>query len=692
VKTLKSKISIFFLSLVITSLFIQFNLENQSQSDNLVPINNLISQPPLSYEEINHNSNPTVDSNSDINSLNKAFDTLKNLLNYKQTSSNSFQSASEYNVSDVLEFWAVDYGYLGTTSGTEQDWIDAFYQTNATVKAISNHSVVFVEDGISYDETSAQGLANEFEANIWDSEVPYFGTVPDVDNNGKVSILIMDIDDGSSGGSYIAGVFLRTHQTDPNGHSSNEIEYYSMFMELVHIDIQSVLDNEVNGTLAHEFEHLIHYESDPDETLWIDEGAASFASYHAGYTSDISGYLSNSNPNYFLYDIDSSLTYWTQALRDYSASFLFFLYLNNRFGPNVVGEIVNSTLKDQESIIDVLQNNYGYIGDFEDIFQDWTIANTLDLPSSLEYGYSSHNLNARVVNSVNSFPNSFSGSVSYWGTDIYQINSQPDPSILEINFEEGSLGEYVVSTLIFSSEFGNWSIESYDSTEISGNSIDILITNFHTNKNSKVLLLISSTNLTSSDINSIPNENGIKKDYDVSINLTSVGIISNSLKNFYEQNKTIQLKNINVYDLLGIWNSSSIIHANYSILDSNTDEIIPEFSNNLTFNEGASNYELELNISSLGSGFYELLIFFSNGTTNEVRSYEFEVPDQITPTTSSSPSSTSSLEDNITSISTEISSSNGPIVTSTFGFDTISLFIGISIISLIILVHRRRWK
>ncbi|MHA1984065.1 MAG: hypothetical protein ACW967_06900, partial [Candidatus Hodarchaeales archaeon] len=680
------------ISLVITSLFIQFSLVNLSQSDDLVPINNQISQPPLSFEEIDRNNNPTLDSDSDINSLNKAFDTLKNLLNYKQTSSNSVSRYSEYNVSDVLEFWAVDYGYLGTTGGSEQDWIDSFYQTNATVKAISNHSVIFVEDGISFDETSAQGLANEFETNIWNSEVPYFGTVPDVDNNGKVSILIMDIKDGSTGGSYIAGVFLRTHQSDPNGHSSNEIEYYSMNMELVHIDIQSVLDNEVNGTLAHEFQHLIHYQSDPAETLWIDEGASSFASYHAGYTSDISGYLSNSKPNYFLYDTDSSLTYWTSALRDYSSAFLFFLYLSNRFGPSIVGEIVNSTEQDQGSVIDILQNNYGYTGNFEDIFLDWTIANTLDLPGSLEYGYSSHNLNARIVNNVNSFPSSFSGSVSYWGTDIYQINSLTGQSILKIKFEEGVLGEYVVSTLAFSSEYGNWSIESYDSTEIPGDFIDILITNFYTAKNSKVLLLISSTNLTSSDTSSIPNENGIKKGYDVSINLTSVGIISNSLRDFYEQNKTIELKNINVYDLFGIWNSSSIVLANYSILDSNTDEIISEFSKNLTFNEDASSYEMELNISSLDPGFYELLIFFSNGTTNEVRSYEFEVPDLINPTTSSSPSSTSSLEDTTTSISTEISSSNGPIITSIFGFDIISLFIGISIISLIILVNRRRWK
>ncbi|MHA2103465.1 MAG: hypothetical protein ACW981_08535 [Candidatus Hodarchaeales archaeon] len=690
-KTLKPKISILFLSLVITSLFLNFSFENIPQSENIVPVENKESQSPLMLEEPSNKNNQNIDSNFNINSLNKAFDTLKNLPNYKQTSSNSVSNVSEYNVSDVLEFWVVDYGYLATTSGTEQDWVDSFYQTNATVKAISNHSVVFVEDGISYDETSAQGLANEFEANIWNSEVPYFGTVPDVDNNGKISIFIMDIEDGSTGGSYIAGVFLRIHQSDPNGHSSNEFEYYSMFMELVHIDIQSVLDNEVNGTLAHEFQHLIHFESDPDETLWIDEGASSYASYHAGYTSDISGYLSNSNPNYFLYDTDSSLTYWTQALRDYSAVFLFFLYLSNRFGPNVIGEIVNSTLKDQGSVMDILQNNYGYIGDFEDIFQDWTIANTLDLPGSLEYGYSSHDLNARIINNVNSFPTSFSGSVSYWGTDIYQINSLTDPSILEINFEEGNLGEYVVSTLVFSSEYGNWSIESFDSTEISGNFIDILITDFYTDKNSKVLLLISSTNLTSSDIFSIPDEDEIKKGFNVLINLTSVGISSDSLRIFYEQNNSIQLKNINVYDLFGIWNKSSIVHANYSILDANTDEIIPEFSNNLTFNEGASSYELVLNISSLDPGFYELMIFFSNGTTNKVRLYEFEVPNLLSSTISPSSSSTSSLEDTLTSISTE-ESSNGPIVTSTFGFDLISLFFGISMISSLILINRRRWK
>ncbi|KKK61633.1 hypothetical protein LCGC14_3012390 [marine sediment metagenome] len=125
----------------------------------------------------------------------------------------------------------------------------------------------------------ADAFANEFETNIWDSEVPYFGVPPDVDGDGKITVFIMDIEDGLSGSSYIAGVFLRLHEYDPASFPSDPIIQHSMLMEIVHIDTQAISSGNANGTLAHEFQHLIHFNSDPDETLWIDEAAATFAEF-----------------------------------------------------------------------------------------------------------------------------------------------------------------------------------------------------------------------------------------------------------------------------------------------------------------------------------------------------------------------------------------------------------------------------
>ncbi|OLS23479.1 MAG: Neutral metalloprotease precursor [Candidatus Heimdallarchaeota archaeon LC_3] len=228
---------------------------------------------------------------------------------------------TDFQVDDELTFWAVDYGLLSTTG----NWATSFYETNATVRATSTHSVIFVENTLlgTHDKTFAEGFANEFETNIWDSEVPYFGVPPDVDGDGKISVFIMDIEDGLSGSSYIAGVFLRLHEYDPASFPSDPIIQHSMLMEIVHIDTQAISSGNANGTLAHEFQHLIHFNSDPDETLWIDEAAATYSSYKAGYFSDVDEYFSNSDSTYFLYNTDSSLTYWESNLRDYATSFLF---------------------------------------------------------------------------------------------------------------------------------------------------------------------------------------------------------------------------------------------------------------------------------------------------------------------------------------------------------------------------------
>ena len=46
------------------------------------------------------------------------------------------------------------------------------------------------------------------------------------------------------------------------------------------LDINSTL---ARATLAHEFQHMLHWNADPDEDKWLDEGCSEYAELACGY-------------------------------------------------------------------------------------------------------------------------------------------------------------------------------------------------------------------------------------------------------------------------------------------------------------------------------------------------------------------------------------------------------------------------
>ena len=77
------------------------------------------------------------------------------------------------------------------------------------------------------------------------------------------------------------------------------------------------------AVLAHELEHLIHYNHDVDEASWVDEGLAELAMWLYGNPDNISSF--NTNP-------DRNLTSFTGAWADYIKTYLLSLYFYERYG------------------------------------------------------------------------------------------------------------------------------------------------------------------------------------------------------------------------------------------------------------------------------------------------------------------------------------------------------------------------
>jgi len=195
---------------------------------------------------------------------------------------------------------------------------------------------------------------------------------------------------------YVAGYFWPTMNTV---HADRNI---------IHIDAYNWEDRTGPGVrrpylyeqvIAHEYEHLIHYDVDYDEPSWVDEGLANLAGFLCGYGHP-AGHIA-----YYLVYHRWPLTQWLGRLQDYGESYLFQLYLMEHFGGP---EFVKDLVVDQANGVKGIQNTLDEFAPgavFNDVFHDWTIANylddttligkagpygyeTLDIPSGDTWGYS----------------------------------------------------------------------------------------------------------------------------------------------------------------------------------------------------------------------------------------------------------------------------------------------------------------
>jgi hypothetical protein len=243
----------------------------------------------------------------------------------------------------------------------------------------------------------ADRIRSEFDNNIWPKITPVFGMPSDVDSNGRVNILIYDIQDGFSGGGYVAGYF------DPNDLFANN------HSEIFYIDsypgIQYNSTNDVTrcyGTIAHEFQHMINFDARNDSYLlaeyaWLNEAFSGLAEYITGF-----GYQTWKLMRSFL-TIPISLTCWaTLNSRNYGGSYLFGRYLYEQFGTAAIKKMV------QNIGYDGVFNVANVTGmDFNVVYNNWVIALCLSntgLSYDPKYNFTTLDLRTNGFDGLKTYP------------------------------------------------------------------------------------------------------------------------------------------------------------------------------------------------------------------------------------------------------------------------------------------------
>lgn len=142
---------------------------------------------------------------------------------------------------------------------------DEQFDVNATLQYATDHAYFWIENGVNYDPISLQLLAETFENRIYPINREFFGSEwnPGIDGDPHIYILY-----AAGLGDRIAGYFSSVDSLHPLVREDSNAH------EMFYFNADTVGFGEVftYGVLAHEFQHMIHWNLDRDETSWINDG------------------------------------------------------------------------------------------------------------------------------------------------------------------------------------------------------------------------------------------------------------------------------------------------------------------------------------------------------------------------------------------------------------------------------------
>lgn len=319
----------------------------------------------------------------------------------------------QYKLGDQETFWV-----------TNVDTVENF-QAKATLRYVGDHIYFWIENGVKYDEGDLKRLGDTFENQMYPTDREFFGSEPNpgIDNDPRIYILYV-----RGTGASNAGYFSTPDEYNPlvkefsNGHEM-------FFFNADNMDLGA---EDTYGTLAHEFQHMIHFNTDRNEASWINEGFAMVAE------------LLNAYPIYFDYyyitDPDLNLTDWSPDPGSngphYGQSFLYLAYFLDRFGEDATKEMVKHPENGLASIdqtladLNITDPQTGKVVTADDVFMDWAATMWLQNESvgdgRYHYGNYPDAPNISVSQSIDSCPQSTSGSVNQYGIDYFTINCEGD--------------------------------------------------------------------------------------------------------------------------------------------------------------------------------------------------------------------------------------------------------------------------
>ena len=340
-----------------------------------------------------------------------------------------------------------------TPVGTVRSYVLVNYVTNGlfasafTLKGVGEHSEVWVQNNTTFpagdcrnDDASRLAVTqeqvdyfvHEFDTNIYPKESETFSVAPSHDgthspfagvfgnadyfvgDGNRTVILVMNIRDSNyfdtnnaHGLGYIVGVHHGT-VSDAADRNIITIDSYDWKHRIgANPPNEPVAGNActsapakpflIEGTFAHEYQHLLERYASPGEEKWVNEGISDFAMELTGYNKPwarpgdpaaeshilcFEGWLGKTIAGVPLGGPENSLTWWedqgeAESLCDYGAAWTFMEFLVGKYGNAFMGALHNEDLNGLAGLQAVLD---GFLTGRRatDLIHEWAAAIALD--------------------------------------------------------------------------------------------------------------------------------------------------------------------------------------------------------------------------------------------------------------------------------------------------------------------------
>ena len=223
------------------------------------------------------------------------------------------------------------YRSSSSGSGLSSDFI------KATIAKETENLIVYVEKDESYNSSSLDLVCNEFEKH-YAKEKSIYGNHTDVDNNGKIIILFLDLNPESGNGSILNGYFNPADLIDGQGNNA----------DMLYMDLGGLNNNPyyMAGTILHELQHLINYNvnvlgNGREMDVWLNEALSESTSVLFNETTINSRNKEFNNINYYcFYTWDLPINIF--ANYPSASVFMNWLYIKSGYNDNIFKNIATS--------------------------------------------------------------------------------------------------------------------------------------------------------------------------------------------------------------------------------------------------------------------------------------------------------------------------------------------------------------
>lgn len=258
-------------------------------------------------------------------------------------------------VGDVETFWV-------SNQTTNEN-----YQIKATLRYAGPVALMYVDNALNVEQSDIERSAKEFEQRVYPRDRAVFGKEinPGIDGDTRLTILTTNVD--GAGGYFSPGDGI----VKGANRFSNERDMF-----VISQDSYPLGTDGYGSTLAHEFQHMIHENQQPQSASWFNEGMSTLA-------EDLNGYTDSFVAERYLNDPDLQLTNWRSLAENYGMAQLFMRYFYEQYAGDkgLAGLITRNAGVNLDNFSSLAAKKRGDIQHFEQLFADWAVANLINDPS-----------------------------------------------------------------------------------------------------------------------------------------------------------------------------------------------------------------------------------------------------------------------------------------------------------------------